>query len=116
MSLNEWIIFNYSLIKGIIIMVTKKKIIEIIFKSIEEMNQLNDNKIILDVKTQLFGGNCGLDSLGLVNLIVSIEGNINSEYNVSISIADEKAMSQKHSQFKSVDTLADYVVELLNNK
>lgn len=97
-------------------MKTKSEIIEIIFKSIEEINQQNDTHLVKDVNTKLFGRESELDSLGIVNLIVSVEENINNEYNVSISIADEKAMSQKHSPFRSVDTLADYILKLLNEK
>ena len=36
--------------------------------------------------------------------------------NFSISIADEKAMSQKYSPFRSVDTLANYVMGLVNEE
>jgi len=97
-------------------MKTKSEIIEVIFESIEEINQQNGTQIDKNPNTKLFGRECELDSLGLVNLIVSIEENINNEYNSSITIADEKAMSQKHSPFRTVDTLADYVTELLNEK
>lgn len=97
-------------------MKTKSEITKVIYDSIEEINQLNGTKIVKDPNTKLFGRECELDSLGLVNLIVSIEENINNEYNASITIADEKAMSQKHSPFRTVDTLADYVTELLNEK
>lgn len=97
-------------------MTTRNEIIEIIFKSIEEINQQNDTHLAKDANAILFGRESDLDSLGLVNLIVSIEENVNSEYNVSVSIDDEKAMSQKHSPFRSVDTLADYIMELLNEK
>ena len=97
-------------------MATKNQITKVIFDSIEEINQQNGTKIVKDPNTKLFGRECELDSLGLVNLIVSIEENINNEYNASITIADEKAMSQKHSPFRTVDTLADYVTELLNEK
>lgn len=95
---------------------TKNEIFELIYMSIEEVNLLNDTKIIKAVDTSLFAAKSGLDSLGLVNLIVSLEENINNEFNVAISIADERAMSQKHSPFRSVDTLADYIIELLNEK
>jgi acyl carrier protein len=94
----------------------KEEIIEIIFDSIDEVNQQNESQIPKDIKTKLFGSESDLDSLGLVNLIVSIEENINNKYNASITIADEKAMSQKHSPFRSVDVLAIYILDLLNNK
>jgi acyl carrier protein len=58
----------------------------------------------------LFGKGSDLDSLGLVNFIVSVEENINNRFDVSISIVDEKAMSQKNSPFKSVDSLAEYIL------
>ena len=63
-----------------------------------------------------WGQNSVLDSLGLVNLIVNLEENINNKFNVSISIVDEKAMSLKHSPFRNVEALADYLVDLLNEQ
>ena len=57
-----------------------------------------------------------MDSLGLVNLIVSVEQNIEDDFDVSITIADERAMSQKHSPFRTVGTLADYIEILLKEK
>lgn len=95
-------------------MKTKNEIIDIIFKSIDEINEQNGTNILKNLDTKLFGKESDLDSFGLVNLIVSIEENINYNFNVSISIADEKAMSQKNSPFKSVNTLADYTTELIN--
>jgi len=95
-------------------MVTKEEIIEIIFNSIDEINEQNETHLVKNEKTKLFGRDSDLDSLGLVNLIVSVEENINERLNVSISIVDEKAMSQKNSPFKSVETLTDYLIQLLN--
>lgn len=95
-------------------MVTKEEIIEIIFDSIDEINEQNETHLVKNEKTKLFGRDSDLDSLGLVNLIVSVEENINDRLNVSISIVDEKAMSQKNSPFKSVETLTDYLLQVLN--
>ncbi len=95
-------------------MVTKNEILEIIFNCIEEINQQNGTEISKDANTKLFGSESDLDSLGLVSLIVGIEEAINDKYNISISIADEKAMSQRNSPFRSIETLADYLLELIN--
>ena len=57
---------------------TKNEIIEIIFESLEEISQEYDVKLPKELSTKLFGGECELDSLGLVSLIVSIEENINN--------------------------------------
>ena len=95
-------------------MVTKEEIIEIIFKSIDEINEQNETHLVKNEKTKLFGRDSDLDSLGLVNLIVSVEENINDQFNVSISIVDEKALSQKNSPFKSVESLTGYLMLILN--
>ena len=54
-----------------------------------------------------------MDSLGLVNLLVIIEQNIEDEFDVSVAIADEKAMSQKYSPFRTIGTLTNYINMLL---
>ena len=76
-------------------------------------NLSKDNKLGLSKKTILFGKDGKLDSLGLVNLLVIMEQNIEDEFDVSIIIADERAMSQKHSPFRTIGTLADYIDMLL---
>ena len=97
-------------------MKTKNEIIEIILNSIEEVNTQNGANLSKNLNEKLFGKGSELDSLGLVNLIVTIEGNINELYETNISIADEKAMSQKHSPFRSIETLADYIFSMLKDE
>ena len=93
----------------------KKQLLETIYKSLDEINEnLNDaQKLIKDKNTVLFGKDGQLDSLGLVNLLVIVEQNIEDEFDVSITIADERAMSQKHSPFRTIGTVADYINMLL---
>ena len=67
-------------------------------------------------QTVLFGRGGELDSLGLVNLIVLLEEKISDEFGVEIVLTDQRAMSQQHSPFRTVQALADYVVRLLNEK
>jgi acyl carrier protein len=95
-------------------MTTKEEIISIIYKCIDGINQMNGINVIKALKTKLFGAESDLDSLGLVNLIVTIELSINNELGATISIADDRAMSQHRSPFRSVDALADYIMVLLN--
>ena len=84
-------------------------ILNIVFKALDELNE----QLTKSTKTVLFGNNGNLDSLGLVNLLVIIEQNIEDEFDVSITIADERAMSQKHSPFRTIGTLDDYIDMLL---
>lgn len=68
----------------------------------------------LGLNTAIFGNKGALDSLGLVTLLVNIEQKIESHYNTSITIADEKAMSLSNSPFKTVGSLIDYINRELN--
>ena len=96
-------------------MIDSNKTIEIVFDAIDEYNELQSKEMILQKshETILFGGKSELDSLGLVSLITIIEERLNDDFDVEISLADEKAMSQRQSPFKSVATLVDYINNIL---
>lgn len=95
-------------------MITKNEIIEIIFQSIEDINKENDIEILKDLDTKLFGIDSELDSILLVNLIVSIEEKVEEKTDRYIPIADERAFSLEESPFKSIGTLVDHIETLLN--
>ena len=61
----------------------------------------------------LIGGNSPLDSIGLVSLIVEIEEQINDRVGLSLTLTDDRAMSQAHSPFRTVGTRASFVVQRL---
>lgn len=94
-------------------MMTKNEITEIIYNCIDEINEINELNISKSTDTRLFGRESELDSLGFVNLLVSVEERINIVCDAPIVIADEKAMSQKNSPFRTIETLADYLFELI---
>lgn len=93
----------------------KNKIYDIVCDAIDEINENypDNSKIKKEYVTILFGSGSSLDSLGLVNLIVAIEQNIEDEFDVNISIANEKAMSQKSSPFKTIESLVEYILKLI---
>lgn len=96
-------------------MISKEKVNEIIFKCVDETNTEDGTNISKDLNTILMGSDSEIDSLGLVSLIVEIEEAINEEFDVSLTLADEKAMSQRISPFKTLDTLSNYIISLLEN-
>lgn len=63
-------------------------------------------------QTTIFGEGSPLDSMGLVILIADLEAVISRETGLALILADERAMSRSKSPFRSVETLADFVVEL----
>jgi len=96
-------------------MVDRTQVVSAVLAAIEELNQdLPSGKALETAPdTVLFGKGSRLDSLGLVNLIVAVEGALADELEVEITLADEKAMSQASSPFRTVDTLVDYIVTRL---
>ena len=97
---------------------SNKKIENLIINAIKEINEQlpQEQQLGQSTKTVLFGKDGKLDSLGLVTLLVIIEQNIEDEFDVSITIANERAMSQKHSPFRTGESLADYIEMLLHEK
>jgi D-alanine--poly(phosphoribitol) ligase subunit 2 len=91
------------------------KIRKVIFSAIDELNQqlCKEDRLEKSLETGLFGANSNLDSLELVNLIVAVEQNIEDEFGTNIILADERAMSQKHSPFRTIGSLSDYITMLL---
>lgn len=67
----------------------------------------------LSAATALFGASGLLDSIGLVNVVLDVEQRIGQETGAALTIADERAMSQRRSPFRTVGSLAEYVAGLL---
>ena len=91
--------------------INKKDIITMIINEVSSIIDLENDEINFD--TTIYGNDSRLDSLGLVNLLVIIEQNIEDEFDASLTLADERAMSQKHSPFRTIGSLADYIEILL---
>lgn len=97
-------------------MMNSEKITQSVFSAIDDVNQSlpPEQRIEKAPDTVLFGHGGKLDSLGLVNLIVAIEQEIEASFGTTITLADEKAMSQNNSPFRTVESLVDYISLLLD--
>lgn len=91
---------------------TKDAVSEMIVRLLGELEDDTDIDIPerVDLDTPLFGTKGILDSLALVNLIVALEQALEEEHDVIVSLADERALSQRQSPYRTIGTLADYVV------
>lgn len=63
--------------------------------------------------TILYGEGGVLDSMGLVTLVIAVEQAIEDKYENPVSLADEKAMSQSRSPYRTADRLAEYATAQL---
>lgn len=89
-----------------------------VYKAVDSVNSMQspENQIVKSPVTVLFGPGGVLDSLGLVTLIADLEGVIDQECGVSVTLADDRAMSQKSSPFRTIESLAQYVEILLREQ
>lgn len=90
---------------------TRQQIIELICRIYTELAPPVEGGFSVDESTLLFGGQ--LDSVTVVSLIVELEEQIADHCGVSITIADDRAMSQQRSPFRTVGSLADYIQGLV---
>ena len=78
-----------------------------------EQNSIICNEEITE-NTRLIGSKALLDSLGLVSFIVEVEQSLEEEYDFSINIVSEKAMSRTTSPFISIKTLSKFIAKEVN--
>jgi len=96
-------------------MLTQDGVLEIILRALHNLNdEMSDSeKFDVTPTTKLFGTDATLDSLALVSVIVDVEGDVSTALGRSISLTDDRAMSQKVSPFDDVQTLLAYIMVLV---
>lgn len=63
--------------------------------------------------TVLVGPGSAIDSIGIVSLIVDVEQRLEQEHHVSVTLANDRAMSQRNSPFRTAGVLTDHVLAVL---
>jgi acyl carrier protein len=84
-----------------------------IYRAIDEINiqMAPSDRLSKARHTVLFGRERGLDSLGLVNLIVAVESQIEQDFGKSVKLSE--AMFSVENPFTDVASLGAYVTLLL---
>ncbi len=90
------------------------KIEKIVNEAIEELNSQIDVPVEYDKELKLIGKGAVIDSMSFVTLITTIEELIEDEMDIDIEIVSDRAFSQEHSPFRTIETLENYIVELVN--
>jgi len=88
-------------------------IVELVLEVVKEVGEDQECQALIEATetTKLFGEN--LDSMGVVFLVTDLEAKLSDELNIEVTLADERAMSQKTSPFRSVKTLTKYIEMLV---
>jgi len=90
----------------------------IVLRAVEELNADLEQPVDLSAGSEatLYGEDGVLSSLALVTLLISIEQEIEDEFDVTISLADDSAMSRERSPFRSLGALTEYASELTSEQ
>lgn len=82
--------------------------------AVDEEGEYNEIEIVDD--SPLVGGEAVLSSVGLVSYALDVEAAVLESFDAPITLVTEQALSRRHSPFRTVGTLADYVVELVTGE
>ena len=94
-----------------------ENILAAIYRAVDWINEElpPDRRLIKAPETRLLGPRSILDSIQLVNLIVTAERELEDAFGVALTLADERALSMKASPFRSIQSLADYITLLMRD-
>jgi hypothetical protein len=94
---------------------SREQVLSAIYNAIDDANEWlpPDRRLTKSPDQLLFGQNAALDSMQLVQFVVSIEQYIADALGANVSLADERAVSQKNSPFRTIATLHAYASALV---
>lgn len=95
----------------------RDQLAELVDRTVREVNEdleLDDGtKIGAETTAVLYGPGATIDSMTLVSLIVAVEETLRSEMGLSVTLANDRAMSMQRSPFSTLGSLTDYLVEVV---
>ena len=95
-------------------MVDPKVIEQVVLRAIgnANMSRAADQQLEVSPAAKIFGDGSPLDSLGLVALLIDVEEILRDDLGLDVTLSDERAVSQRHSPFRTVGTLTAYIASL----
>jgi acyl carrier protein len=93
-------------------------VLKVIYESISDLNmQLPaEQRVEKSQSTVLFGAGGKLDSMGLANFIVIVEQKLEESYGFRIDLTEDDPFSPTTGHFRTVHSLATYVLESVARK
>ncbi len=92
-------------------MIDRTVAIEIVLSALREaVDQNGGDAAAVGEETVIVGPEAVIDSIGVVSLIVDIEQRLEMDHQVSVTLANDRAMSQRNSPFRTAGILADHII------
>jgi acyl carrier protein len=88
---------------------SKENILHTIFGAVDEVNQtLAEEQRLEKLPGTLLAGDKGsLDSLGMINFIVEVEGRVQRDFNLALNLIE--ALDSPEQPMSSIGRLAEYI-------
>ena len=89
----------------------EKEILNIIYNAVDNYNLLNPKELHVEKSPNaiLLGIKSNIDSLGLMNLLLEIETQINKKY-PEFSIIDEVLFNDENGPYKNIENLENFIL------
>tara|TARA_B110001469_G_scaffold116057_1_gene121008 strand:+ start:107 stop:400 length:294 start_codon:yes stop_codon:yes gene_type:complete len=90
---------------------TDKEVLAVIYECIDEVNRMlpTRSKLTKTVETVLAGDGGALDSLSLINLLVSLEEALKLKFGIEYFLLDESLLSDPTGPYRSVSHLSKWI-------
>jgi acyl carrier protein len=94
-----------------IVMLDRSVALEIVLAALRDaVDQNGGDAAAVNNETIIVGPEAVIDSIGVVSLIVDIEQRLEMEHQVAVTLANDRAMSQRNSPFRTPLMLADHIL------
>lgn len=99
-------------------MASNRDIIKLVYEAIDGLNSMlpSEQKLEKSLDTHLWGGLGTLDSHGLVVFIIGVEEKMEEGLGLTISLTDQRALSQEDSPYATVESLVNYLDLLMKEQ
>jgi len=99
-------------------MANDERVSKAVFSAVDELNRQLPAGVSVEksLDAPLYGAGGKLESLDFVTLIMEVEEKINAEFGTTITIADENLLSKAKSPFSTLQTLIEYLEEMLKEQ
>lgn len=92
-------------------MIDRTVAMDIVLAALRDAVEQNDGDIsAVNEETMIVGPGAVIDSIGVVSLIVDIEQRLEMDHQVSVTLANDRAMSRHNSPFRNAAILADHIL------
>jgi D-alanine--poly(phosphoribitol) ligase subunit 2 len=97
---------------------TRDDVLNILYKCLAELNEqlVPSAQLKLAEDTRLSGDSGALDSLGMVNLVTSIEDKLESHYGLHIPLPAADSTASGVDPWCNVGTFATFLVDVINER